>query len=224
MSLKAVCFDMDGVTIDSEPLYAKAEIRLFREYGVEIPDEDWILFRGCNEKKFYELSMKRYSINEEKNLFIAKGRSYIKKEFTKNLKFMNGFINLHKNLIKHGISTALVTASPEKMFNFVNLKMKLTNKFDKVIFGEMTKYHKPNPEPYLLAMDQLDMKPKDTLIIEDSMYGLQAAKSSGAVVIGIRGSIPDIHLQIADFVISSLTDLNIMKLKKIHKTYNLKNK
>ena len=44
----AVIFDMDGVILDTEPLYTKAEIRLFGEYGVTIPEEDWSLFRGCS--------------------------------------------------------------------------------------------------------------------------------------------------------------------------------
>ena len=39
--IKCVLFDLDGVTIDTEPLYTNSEIRLFREYGVEIPKEDW---------------------------------------------------------------------------------------------------------------------------------------------------------------------------------------
>ena len=47
---QAILFDMDGVTLDTEPLYQKAEIRLFKEYGVNIPDEAWKLFRGCSEK------------------------------------------------------------------------------------------------------------------------------------------------------------------------------
>ena len=46
----AVIFDMDGVIIDTEPLYTRAEIKLFREYGIEIPKEDWSLFRGCSEE------------------------------------------------------------------------------------------------------------------------------------------------------------------------------
>ena len=72
----AVIFDMDGVVIDTEPLYTKAEIRLFGEYGVEIPKEDWPLFRGCAEKDFFDLSMTRYNISEDKNVFIEKGRKY----------------------------------------------------------------------------------------------------------------------------------------------------
>jgi len=58
----AVIFDMDGVILDTEPLYTKAEIRLFGEYGVTIPEEDWSLFRGCAEQDFFDLSMKRYKI------------------------------------------------------------------------------------------------------------------------------------------------------------------
>ena len=56
---KLILFDLDGVVIDTEPLYAKGEIKLFKEYGVIIPEEDWKLFRGCTEEKFYDLSMKK---------------------------------------------------------------------------------------------------------------------------------------------------------------------
>ena len=45
MTRTAILFDLDGVTVDTEPLYLQAEIRLFKEYGVEIPPEDWELFR-----------------------------------------------------------------------------------------------------------------------------------------------------------------------------------
>ena len=46
---KFILFDLDGVTIDTEPLYAKGEIRLLKEYGIAIPKEDRKLFRGCTE-------------------------------------------------------------------------------------------------------------------------------------------------------------------------------
>ena len=91
----AVIFDMDGVIIDTEPLYTKAEIRLFGEYGVTIPEEDWSLFRGCAEQDFFDLSMERYHINEDKDVFMAKGREYVRDEFKKNLSFMPGFHDLH---------------------------------------------------------------------------------------------------------------------------------
>ena len=106
---KAVLFDMDGVVLDTEPLYTKAEIRLFGEYGVLIPEEDWSLFRGCAEQDFFDLSMKRYHITEDKHIFMEKGREYVRDEFKKSLAFMPGFHNLHQLVTQH-YSVGLVTA------------------------------------------------------------------------------------------------------------------
>ena len=94
MKKSAVLFDLDGVAVDTEPLYTLAEIRLFGEFGVEIPEDDWSLFRGCSEQDFFDLSMKRYNINVEKNIFMEKGRKYVREEFRKNIAFMPGFHNL----------------------------------------------------------------------------------------------------------------------------------
>ena len=82
---KAVLFDLDGVTINTEPLYTLAEFRLFGEYGITIPKEDLHIFRGCSEKTFYDLSMARYGISEDRNVFIQKGRTYVQDEFQKNI-------------------------------------------------------------------------------------------------------------------------------------------
>ena len=85
MKQAAILFDMDGVTVNTEPLYTRAEVRLFGEYGVKIPKKDFALFRGCSEKTFFDLSIKRYGISENKNIFISKGRKYVLEEFNKNI-------------------------------------------------------------------------------------------------------------------------------------------
>ena len=78
MEKSAVLFDLDGVTIDTEPLYTLSEIRLFKEYGIDIPKEDWPLFRGCSEEAFFDLSMERYNIVEDKNKSFYKTLEQIK--------------------------------------------------------------------------------------------------------------------------------------------------
>lgn len=203
---KAVLFDMDGVILDSETLYTFAEIKLFKEYGVEIPEEDWPLFRGCSEDQFFNKTMDRYNIDEEKSIFIKKGREYVKKEFINNLKFMKGFKSLHKIIINN-FKTGLVTASPIHNLDLVRSIINIDDLFDHIISGEETANNKPYPDPYLEMMSRLNIKPSNTVIIEDSLNGIKAGLSSGAYVIAKTGSAPIEQLSIANLIISDLSEI-----------------
>ena len=202
----AIIFDMDGVVIDTEILYTRAEIRLFGEYGVEIPEEDWPLFRGCAEEDYFDLSMKRYNIVEDKNVFIKKGREYVKDEFQRGLAFMPGFHKLHSRVQKQ-YSTGLVTASPRHNIDFLCGLIDLDNIFEYIISGDETLRNKPHPEPYLAMMKKLNVLPINSVIIEDSLHGLLAGLASGARVIAKTGSIPDKDLSIAHLIVTHLDQI-----------------
>ena len=204
----AVLFDLDGVTIDTEPLYTLAEIRLFGEYGITIPEEDWSLFRGCSEKTFFDLSIKRYGITEKRQIFIEKGRKYVMEEFDNNIPFIPGFKDLINRLSDKYV-TALVTASPLQSLDYIRNKIKLDDYFENIISGEEVKKNKPHPHPYIAMMERLDVKPKNTVIIEDSVLGIRSALSSGAHVIARKGSVPYAKLQIAHRIVDHLDEITI---------------
>ena len=210
----AVIFDMDGVVLDTEPLYTKAEIRLFGEYGVTIPVEDWSLFRGCAEKDFFDLSMKRYKITEDKNVFIEKGRAYVRDEFKKSLAFMPGFHSLHK-MVKQHYHIGLVTASPRHNLDWLRTLIELDDLFEHIISGDDTDKNKPHPEPYLAMMTLLGVEPENTVIIEDSLHGVQSGLASGAFVIAKTGSVPDSQLTIAHRIISHLNEITHFMIEEL---------
>ena len=70
------------------------------------------------EKDFFDLSMRRYNISEDKHVFMKKGREYVRNEFKNNLAFMPGFHKLHELVTNH-YSVGLVTASPRHNLNFL---------------------------------------------------------------------------------------------------------
>ena len=210
----AVIFDMDGVILDTEPLYTKAEIRLFGEYGVIIPEEDWSLFRGCAEQDFFNLSMKRYKITEDKNVFMEKGRSYVRDEFKKSLAFMPGFHSLYK-MVKQHYHIGLVTASPRHNLDWLRTLIELDDLFEHIISGDDTDKNKPHPEPYLAMMSRLCVEPENTVIIEDSLHGVQSGLSSGAFVIAKTGSVPDSQLTIAHRIISHLNEITHFMIEEL---------
>ncbi|NQU67169.1 MAG: HAD family phosphatase [Candidatus Marinimicrobia bacterium] len=212
--IKAILFDMDGVVVDSEPLYMQAEIQLFRQYGVEIPDDDWKLFRGCTEEAFYKISMERYGIQEEESTFRQKGRALVFEEFSAHLKFMDGFLSLIEMVRKH-FSTGLVTSSPGDVFEFVNDRLKLKKYFHQIIFGGMTQNGKPHPEPYLTVMKILDVLPEECVIIEDSIHGINAGLASGAKVIALTGSVNPEDMPTPHRIVNNLSEITETVLREL---------
>ena len=204
----AILFDLDGVTIDSESLYTLAEIRLFGEYGIEIPEEDWPLFRGCSEQTFFDLSIERYGITENREVFIQKGRKYVMDEFNKNIPFVPGFKSLIKRISSDYI-TGLVTASPLHSLNWIREKIALDNYFQFILSGEETKKNKPHPHPYIEMMNRIGVKPENTIIIEDSVMGLRSALASGGHVIARSGSVPNESLKSAHRLVNHLDEITL---------------
>jgi HAD superfamily hydrolase (TIGR01509 family) len=202
----AIIFDMDGVILDTEPLYTRAEIRLFHEYGVNIPEEDWSLFRGCSEEDFFNLSMQRYKINENRDVFMNKGREYVREEFTNNLAFMPGFHALIRR-VKKKHKTGLVTASPRFNIDWLCKQIHLDTIFENIISGSESKYNKPHPAPYLDMIKLLNITSENTIIIEDSINGLRAALNAGAHVIAKTGSVSLENLSMAHRIVMHLDEI-----------------
>lgn len=212
--IEAVIFDMDGVVVDSEPLYQKAEEQFFATYGVTIPPEDWKLFRGSTEGKFYELARNRYKINESVDALQVKGRQYVFKVFANELVLKSGFTELYDR-IQGSYKTGLVTSTPRVIFHYMDEQINLTQYFRDVIVGEDTELHKPHPQPYLTMMAQLNVRPDHCVIVEDSIPGLESALASGAYTVAITGSVSAEHMPPAHAIIRSLDEITVDFLESL---------
>lgn len=205
--IQAVIFDMDGVVIDSEPLYQEAEERLFREYGVTIPAKDWNIFRGCTEERFYQLARERYGIAEPLDTLQVKGRQYVMSVFSTKLDFHHGFQEIISTL-QGRYRLGLVTSTARDLFQWIDDKLGISRYFPEIIMAGMTANSKPHPEPYLEMMRRLEVSPTQTAIVEDSITGIQSARASGAWTIALTGSVSVEDLPATHRVIHSLQELS----------------
>ena len=206
-NIKAILFDMDGVVLDSEKLYSLSEKKLLAKYGVKFDDSDWLKIKGCTEKEFYDLIYSKFRIDIPRDELINEGRDFLKNIFTERLNYMDGF---HKAYLKlnQDYKLALVTSTGPELVNHIDKILDLYSKFDLIINSSDTILHKPNPEPYLLAIDKLGIHPHETIVIEDSIQGIKAGKEAGCLVIALEGSLEKRYLNEADYIISSFNDLN----------------
>ena len=70
-----------------------------------------------------------------------------------------------------------------------------------------TKIHKPYPDPYIKAMNKLGFLPNQCVVVEDSIQGVKAGKAAGCTVVALEGSVDRKFLKEADYIISSLYDI-----------------
>ena len=158
--------------------------------------------------------MTRYNISEDKIVFIEKGRKYVKEEFQRGLTFMPGFHKLYSRVQKQ-YGTGLVTASPRHNIDFLCGLINLDNIFEHIVSGDETLRNKPHPEPYFAMMKKLNVLPINSVIIEDSLHGLQAGLASGAHVIAKTGSVPNKDLSIAHLIVTHLDKITNDVLEEI---------
>ena len=119
---------------------------------------------------------------------------------------MPGFHSLHKLVTQH-YSIGLVTASPRHNLNWLQTLINLDELFEHIISGDEAEKNKPHPEPYLIMMEKLGVKPENVVIIEDSLHGIQAALASGARVIAKTGSVHESELSIAHRIVAHLDEI-----------------
>lgn len=111
---------------------------------------------------------------------------------------------LQENKIK------IAVASSSKNANFILKQLGLYNNFDVIIDGSDIKKSKPNPEIFILASKQLNINPKDCLVVEDAIAGIQAAKGAGMSTFAVGEAT---KLQLANYNTNNLLD--IIKLMEI---------
>lgn len=209
--LKAVIFDMDGLLIDSEPLWQEAEFLALSKAGVPLTRDmcqETIGLR-VNEvvaywyaqypwKNFIENDLEKKIMKNVIALIIAKGTP---KEG------VNSAIDFVK---QKQVKIALASSSYYDIINAVIQKFDLNDVFEVICSAEDEEYGKPHPAIYLTTATKLGVLPQECLAIEDSLNGVLAAKAAKMKCIAI----PDTSMKynekliIADRELRSLSALN----------------
>ena len=119
---------------------------------------------------------------------------------------MKGFCDIHPTL-KEKYKLALVTSTGPELVSHIEGLLSIYEKFDVVITSLDTNMHKPHPDPYIKAMNKLGFLSDECVVVEDSIQGIKAGKAAGCTVVALEGSIDKEFLKDADYIISSLYDI-----------------
>ena len=178
MKIKLIIFDLDGVLVEAKNIHYDAlNGALGKEYSISW-DEHLSTYDGLktNQKLDMLSTQKGLPIALHTDIWNHKQKLTLQK--LKQLKPSKVLIELMDNLVEHGYKIAVCSNSIRKTVLTVLSKLGIMEYMDLVISNEDVQNSKPHPEMYWKGISMMGCLPEETLIVEDSPYGLLAAARS----------------------------------------------
>ena len=201
-----VLFDFDGVLVDTETQYTHMWDAIGRDFLGE-EGFGWKI-KGQTLKDIYASHIP----DPEMQVSVTERLDEYERQMA--YEFIPGVPEFLKALKDTGVPTAIVTSSNDKkMANVYRALPQIKSLVDMILTSEHFTKSKPDPECFLKGMELLGGTPADTVIFEDSIHGLTAARASGAEVIGLATTFPAERItSLCDMVIQDFSELNISDL------------
>ena len=214
--MKAAIFDMDGLLIDSEPLWQEGEMQVFNAIGVPLTREMCAQSRGVRLDDVVRHWHERYpwqgpSLAETEArildvvsaLIVGRGRP------------MPGVEQAIAALADAGYTLAVASSSPLSLIRTALETFGMLDRFAVLHSAEHEPAGKPDPAVYLSTMAKVGAEPGDCIAFEDSVHGVLAAKRAGATVFAVPDPAEAGHpgFAEADVVLASLSDFSLDQLR-----------
>jgi HAD superfamily hydrolase (TIGR01509 family) len=218
--IEAVIFDMDGVLIDSEPLWKIAEKKVFAEVGITMTTEMCNLTMGYRTNEVVDYWYERMPwTGKSKQQVDDDLVSYVIEEIKAEGKVMKGVLESLELIRNNNYKIALASSSAMRIINIVIDKLEIRKYFDVVQSAEKEEYGKPHPAVFLSAAKGLGINPAHCIVIEDSINGVIAAKAAKmkAIAIPDESLAGDKRFAVADLQLNDLTEFNKSIIERLSK-------
>ncbi len=213
--MKAFIFDLDGVIVDTAKYHFKSWKIIAKKIGFKLSKTQNELLKGVSREESLNkvLNWGGISIDRlEKNKYLEE-KNELYKGFINNLNHMdilpgvNKLINFARN---NNIPIALGSAS--KNAHRILEKLGIKNKFKVIIDGNLTSKSKPHPEVFLRGAEILGINPKNIIVFEDSIAGIEAANKAKMISIAVCAKR---KIKNATFNFNSLDDISLEFFEKL---------
>ena len=181
--IKNIIFDFDGVLVDSEMLVARSFCKYLGKRNINFTEQEFSVYAGKKTVQVIDELSKKFNI-QNKEEFFEDIMNIANNIYSQELTSVEGAkVFLENNYYNFFISSN----SLKKRILFGLKKVKFENFFDinKIFSFDMIEKPKPQPDIYLAAINAHQLDKKETVVIEDSVVGIQAGVTAGVKVIGL---------------------------------------
>ena len=214
--IKVAIFDMDGLLINSEPLWMQAEIEIFEKLGITLSVDDCKKMQGVKIsdviKHWYQIKpWQGVSLEQVEKEILARVKDLIKErgQIQKGVKKVLDFF-----FQKH-IPMCVASSSSPELIDLVLNKLEIFDYFSFYHSSSYEKRGKPYPDIFLTTANKFGVKPQSCVVFEDSSNGVIAAKRAGMKIVAVPypDNYNDSVFDIADIKLKSLEEWNEEKFQ-----------
>lgn len=216
--IDTVLFDMDGVLLDTEPLWGKCMMRIAEGHNIPITQDK---FKETTGLRIYEVTdywAQKYPWEGSTPVQVADEiLDDIIQCSKEESRVMPGVVEALVLLKEHGYKIGLASSSPMRMIDELITHFDIKQYFDTVTSADTVELGKPHPAVFLQSAQELEASPLKCVVIEDSVNGMVAAKAARMKVI----MVPDVlnfhqpQMDLAEAKLTSLKDFDLGLLKSL---------
>lgn len=217
--IKAIIFDMDGLLIDSEPLWEETYLERLVELGVprsEIIKPD---YRGRGARDFFNHWYTHYSWGEKPSAddLVKESVGMMHKLVKEKGQAMPGVIETLESLKPLGLPIAIASSSPLSLIEATVERLKVGEYFSYFHTGDAEDFAKPHPAVFIHTANEIGIDYTNCLVLEDAISGVIAAKAAQMKCIAVPSPdhISDQRFCLADITLSSLEEFDVSMLNQL---------
>jgi beta-phosphoglucomutase family hydrolase len=199
---KAVIFDLDGTLLDNNSFHRKTWEAYLKKMGKLISEEEFNAhINGRTNKDAVEYIYGRKMSEEESTKYTLEKEALYRQIYKPFIKPVPGLLNFLEILNQKNIPMAIATSGIQPNIDFMFENIPIKKYFKVIVNSSHITNGKPHPEIYLKVASLLKVPPKNCLVFEDAVVGINSAKAAGMKVIAVATTQTKEELSIADVIV-----------------------
>jgi len=216
MPIRAVIFDMDGVIVDSEPVWNRSRVELAGAHGRSWSEELQRACMGRSTEEWAEIMRERVPLQMTAAEVMAEMRERMLSAYRAHLPVLPGAVEaVHR--MAGAFAVAMASGSMTALIEHVLRATGLDHAISVVVLGDTIPRGKPAPDIYLEAARRLGVPPGDCVGVEDSSNGLRSLRAAGMRAVAVPSPgypLSEEALALADLRLASLVDLSVEAVRQ----------
>jgi HAD superfamily hydrolase (TIGR01509 family) len=215
--LKALIFDFDGLILDTETPEVDVWTEIYAEHGFDFPFNDWAQTVGGYGISNFDAA-DHLSLLAQGRLDPASMRARHTAESLARIhaqSILPGVLDMILEAKRRGLKLAIASSSPHTWVDGHAKRLGIFQHFDRIVCADDVGVGrtKPNPDLFLLALDQLRVRREEAIVFEDSPNGVKAANRAGVFVVAVLNPLTSrLQIEGANLIVNSLANLSLSEL------------